>query len=795
MSARDYRLRVRNAADDAWEHTFTAFYRVPQAGGQRVYVLAGKTSSKPWICEIVDDAEDLTGALAEELGTHWRYTLLRRKADISVSIDGGAYTVQATGRITNIELAENQAVYRVTLSDERSIERSSQIFTYSDTTSVWPMRRITEAGNVVVWVEKARSNPITLIRLDEGFSWDFPLPEQARTEINADVKPGLSRLSASQVGSEAGSGSFHNLRIGFTSAAYAAPAAADTYEVVGFRVKSDGLLWSASSVLVTDEPVPAGEMITGVYVLDPDYDLNTSTKQYCVLFFPARLEDGYYVSRPPNRNVPLHIEGNVWDILEDIYTGVYGGETVEFDATQMAAMQADTRYPPNVTYRIDSGPVNMAKWVETHIYKPFLVVPLINTEGKLYPQPITLPDADTVPDVSALTVLDGSNVTAPITWRLATDNQITRASFRYERHYQNAYTTPYPQEYTGALDRMTAVEVVESHDDDVRIAQYGVHEHEVLLPHLGTELAALDDPDANTEHTEVWGKEFLNRFSDGAPTYTAMVDDTVTETIGDYLIIDADETFTPNAGVRAEKRLVQLMSREPTADGAKLELLDTGPYLGALTVPAVDIFNNVNDGRHMLRITISNLGTSQFELQMARGDYLPTVVWWNVAAGDDSTLDIGGLVSGEHYYARARTIGPQRTRSDWCVPDGASTDPYSAPTGVTATATNNEIALSWTNTHEELGVEVWYDTNTPIAPGTTATPYGTFQAGTDACNIDDGLATETLYYCGVRHVGPYGGVSSFGTDSDTTGATEGTLLAPDEIYIQIGTDVGTRTAP
>ena len=74
---RAYRLRIRNAADDAWEHTFTAFFKSPQVGGQRVYPLQGKTTSKPWICEIVDDSEDLTGALAESIDTHWRYTLLQ----------------------------------------------------------------------------------------------------------------------------------------------------------------------------------------------------------------------------------------------------------------------------------------------------------------------------------------------------------------------------------------------------------------------------------------------------------------------------------------------------------------------------------------------------------------------------------------------------------------------------------------------------------------------------------------------------------------------------------------------
>ena len=94
---------------------------------------------------------------------------------------------------------------------------------------------------------------------------------------------------------------------------------------------------------------------------------------------------------------------------------------------------------------------------------------------------------------------------------------------------------------------------------------------------------------------------------------------------------------------------------------------------------------------------------------------------------------------------------------------------------------------------EDLEVEVWYDTATPF-DADTATLWETFQKGTTSCTIS-GLSTSTLYYVYVFFRGPYGSLSTGGTDSDTTGASAGTLTAPDELFIQLGSNIGTRTAP
>jgi hypothetical protein len=273
----------------------------------------------------------------------------------------------------------------------------------------------------------------------------------------------------------------------------------------------------------------------------------------------------------------------------------------------------------------------------------------------------------------------------------------------------------------------------------------------------------------------------------------AHVDATVTESVGSLLVLDCDSLHTPNAGVRTGDRIVQVVSRELTPTGSILELLDMGPYLDAPSAPTVAIAQSATEPRHTLRCTLSNLSGLEYELQLARGT---ATDWFSIASGTATIIDVGGLASNTTYYARCRLIAPQRLRSEWSSEVNATTASYAAPTSVSATATDNELALTWSIPTESAGlnIEVWYDTVTPFST-TTATPFETFGPGTTGCTINDGLATETLYYCYVRFVDMYGGVSATASDSDTTGVAAGTLAAPDELHIERGTSYGTRTAP
>ena len=809
VTERTYRLRIRNAADDAWEHTFTKFAKPPVVGGQRVYPLQGKTTSKPWVCELVDNSLDITAALAEEIGgdtSHWRYTLLRRKADVSVADDGGAYTVLATARISNIELTENQGAYRISLEDERHIERNTEIFLYSNTTTVWPPGTNLSAGfyahghNILLAVtELAYSGPVSALRFDKGSRrWSG----NVQTAINGDVKDdGRTTITPGQVVD----GSFKNLRL---------HVGGNDYEVLAFAYETVNLHGGVTGNFNSTYPIPIGNKPAhdddpvGVFVIDSAHALSGTAYAAAYLYF-GRV--GYTGTKDdpddpevpqidpttsgitiegsaPTEDVPLHVEGNAWSVLADIYDGLYGGEVVAYDATQMAALQADDRFPPGMAWRV-TGSENMAKWVEQNIYKPLCCVPLISAAGEVYPQPLLLPDSGDIPDVSTLDVLSAANVTAPVTWRHESQDQITRISFAVPHRQTERYIlySGWDENYGGSLDRWKAGTGTRSFDS--RIDEFGIMETVIDLPTVYPETGPPDNTSGTHSFAETHASEWLNRFGDGPVYYRAECLASVTAVVGDYVVIDCDTLHTPNAGIRSESRLVQVISRSVTVAGVTLELLDAGPFLNALTDPSVAITQNANDPKHTIRVVLSNLGGWPYELQMAR---TTATDWYAIASGTAATVDVGGLRSGTTFYARARAIGPQRIRSGWCTRDAVSTQFYPPPTSVSATASNNSIALTWTN-GSDLPTEVWYDTVTPLDVD-TATPWETYPTDTTGCTID-ALDTTTLYYCFVRHRGPYGGYSFVASDSDTTGAGENTLTAPDELYIELGSSYGTRTSP
>jgi hypothetical protein len=784
---RVYRLRIRNTADDAWEHTFTTeIAKPPQVGQQTVRPLQGRTESRPWIIELVDASEAVTDVLVD---ANDRYDLLRRKADVSYADDGGAYTVLATGRISDISLAPNQALYRIELHDERLIERNSEIFTYSDTTKVWPPGTTLTGG---YWAHRneirikatheAYSAPIASLRLDNHYQNHWP--PGVRAAINDDVKGGKTTVTASGTPDAAGNGSFNYLRCRADGA---------DYEVMGFAYTNDQGE-DPSSFPVGSEPAHDDNMLF-VFVHDSANALSGLSNDEIYLYFPEATDDeGNPTGYAPTEDVPLHVEGQPFVMLQAIYDGVYGGQVVAYDSTAMTALQTDDRFPPNAGWRITKGPQNMAKWVEENIYRPFWTVPLIGPDGEVVPTPLLLTDATEVPNVDVLTALTAANVSAPVTWSLESREQVTRTVFNVALKKTKSAVdgSGIKSDYDGALDRYEDRLYAHKVEDDVRIGTTGAHVVELDYPVVYT----TTQPGATTgtvQWLDAFAWEWLDRLADGALYYTADVLSTVTEGVGDWLVLDADTLKIPNKDTRAGDRVVQVISRTEKTVGARLQLLDGGPKLQPLNTPTAAVAQNANDPKHTLRITVTGLDSgARAQIQMARSDTTPNDGdWWSVDATTDASLDVGGLRSGTKYYVRCRAIADHRIGSAWSTPSSATTQSLSPPTAVYCSATNTVIYTSWTNGEAGENTQVYFDTVSTFA--TTATHFETFVAGTTECNVE-GLATTTLYWVFVRHIDEYGGVSATDSDSATTGSTS-TLAAPDGITIISGSDVGTYTAP
>ena len=113
---KSYRLRLWNFTGSAVQWSFASnVLSAPTVGGQVVRPLDGRTETKPWIVNVIDTNDEVTSAIADDGG---RLVVMRRKADVQVSVDGAAYTTMATGRVTGLRItAKSPLVYEFEISD------------------------------------------------------------------------------------------------------------------------------------------------------------------------------------------------------------------------------------------------------------------------------------------------------------------------------------------------------------------------------------------------------------------------------------------------------------------------------------------------------------------------------------------------------------------------------------------------------------------------------------------------------------------------------------------------------
>jgi hypothetical protein len=124
-STKLFRARIWDSTEGAVEHTIaSSMVSVELFGGQVVRPLQGRTESQPWQLEVLDNDDYFTSKIADSGG---RMVLLRRLVDVQASENGGAYATVATGRLTDLQ--DHVSHYRLTIDDERVLERQSKIWT------------------------------------------------------------------------------------------------------------------------------------------------------------------------------------------------------------------------------------------------------------------------------------------------------------------------------------------------------------------------------------------------------------------------------------------------------------------------------------------------------------------------------------------------------------------------------------------------------------------------------------------------------------------------------------------
>jgi hypothetical protein len=684
-----YRIRVADAGASVVEGnvaltlTQADITETPILSGPSVEPLAGKTVSMPFSVRCITDSVLFTDS--------GRLTGLGRLAEIQRSVDGGAFVTIGTGRISHFAESARGGI-DVSVSDERWVERNSEIFRTTDTIQLHP------PGLAVAWNGKPAAGEATYVVLAVESNDLVKIGPQGetRTENMANVPEGLKRaLATDLVAPEDRDGSATNSAGNFTSLRFRSSSV--DYTVLSFRPllggASGGLTHTGLlGTLALNVPGGVGRLAQAwVYIESHGLSVGNT------------IDGRFYFSDfvQVNDHAPLHIGGatgiHPMVLLQDILDGDYGGEPVNYDSAAMAALQALSMRP--VWARI-TEPKDRAKWLEASLYAPHGVVPLVGTDLQLRPTSFWQPQDE---DPDTYTELGASGASG-LTWEHTSRDLVTVIAWKSQA------LIPLDDDAGGqAADFMDAEEQALTEIEHDNVATLGRIVREIKTDLMwDNHVFGWDRYVFGVAHA--LATELFHVFGDGAQRGRITVPDTAAVQVGDTVVLDQDtlKGYNPGTGARTGDRIVMLLGfSEMRPDATTFEFLDLGPDAQALDVPTVSVAQSVTD-LELIEVTISDVpvgATAIVEVEIAASP--PTTFTYVRAGVGNETVNFRVPNPTGNAYARAKSVQPGRISSDWGTDDVALT---AAPRiSATVRRTGTGVVVTWTALSNTAGVRTSYE--------------------------------------------------------------------------------------
>lgn len=771
MSALRYQVQVfeRDLVTVAFELE-AQLGSVPVVGGQVIRPAQGRTESRPWTIEVVDADGIITSHIGDpSTGRAWLHGRLVR---VRLSVDGGPWVTLDTGRLTGLTEGDGPGLYTIQVHDERWVERQALVFASGS-----PTMQIYPAGTLGIfrgspWAgdtrgEWKRTHMGAFGRMIAGIKLDHAGP------ISQETVDYIRNL----VTRRDDYGADNTARLPLYT------------ESLGFSDGGPSTEWGGEFPIVAiskseNDWVP-GQHGTGLDSFDPRKD------RFSLVFWVDTLgaiwRGGKHTARisapegPPTRDIPRHI-GLRKDFVSGPAAGIDPFELVEqlyvehgvrFNPTVLNALKH--RYPP-VSFR-PTKVEPLARWLEDHIYGPLLVAAFTDSEGRVAPRSIAMPMM-TQAEFDGLFEFNAGNLAEHPTWDHTSRDTVNVLNIEVEDYlYIDDERAKVDSDY--GLDRL-------KHIEDTIVLEHDTLEHvprsELTIQARGLWGAARDGV------IQTLAREMFDRFGDG-PIRGVMFGLRSTESVqpGDFVKINLETFPNPALNARGGVRIVQILSRIVHPDGFEFEFLDAGAALQPIPAPTIAVALNPDDPRHAVDVTISALAAgARATLQVSlTGDFSQIVRSVpNLSAG---LTTIGSLPSGSPIYVRAVATMPERIRGVWSSTQSVTTDPISAPTGLTASdITRHTAQLTWTPGGAAYGIEVlvrqgsappqWTDEHVVAVLDPGALRYGlTTLAG-------PGIA----HTAAVRHLDRFGGRSAVATRAITTTSAPATAPRPAGVAIATG---------
>jgi hypothetical protein len=678
------------------------------------------------------------------------------------------------------KMVDGQPAYDIVCADERMLEQTAVIFNTTNTTRLYPssphspyLPGTLNVPQASLHVRQRYPDPGKGVAGDQNYArvqfhtnhWR-PLTGGGWQAIVDDFKDNPPAPDSTTVGN------FNHLRLHVDGS---------TYQVVGFGLN----VFDINTFLppdLLDQTLPELQALQ-LWVIASSSELTYNTaygNAYLHMF-----------SAPPSEATPLHIggvSGIHWaQMLTNVYDGDYSNSDTLLPRYSTTATDTLKNEPGGlVRYRI-TGSARMGEWVENHLYRDYVAVPLLDSSGRIVPTSLRLPNS--TGDIGF--AFTASNLRDPHpTWNYTRSRAVTALQIKAitERgaigHGAEVGSAP----GDGIIAKASHSTI--THD---RVSRIGWHpltlDNPGIHPTLGGEPYTLNQYAAHVKN------EIFDRYGDGPVVGRFAALSTANGVKpGDWVSITLN-TY-PGSTARGLQRFVQILSKSVDPIGPTFEYLDGGHSLAQLTDPDIVLVNPPTRRKHEITARVGGVA-SRFELQIAASTgSIPASTsslwapWLTTASTSTGDYPVGRRQAGMQYWGRVRNTDVGRIRSNWSYTTTTGAVTSSGMTAPSAVAETDILAkqatLTWTLGESSYNVELMVDDSTS-ATLSTANRLELLPAGSKRYTLT-GLSANSTYLWGVRHRDAFGGVSAIDSttfETLTTASTANARNAPSMLAFSV----------
>lgn len=427
---------------------------------------------------------------------------------------------------------------------------------------------------------------------------------------------------------------------------------------------------------------------------------------------------------PPTKDQPFYFEGTGGQLLKNAYDGVYSriDPRIRYDAAVMDDLVENT---PVLRMKLTESVDNMFTWLQSNVYAPLGLAPVLNELGEISPISNQLPDSS-----ADLLVLDGDAIEKGAVWQHDINSAVSTVEFNYVRE---SVADVFDEKH-----RYTGVEITERQATAIETLLSGITEKTVTYSPVtvrvysdrnGQPLPAdlRDEVGARLAHARA--ADLLMRYRKGAarvPCRALAGHPSVKDArVGQWRRLQLSWLPDPDTGLRGCDRIVQIVGLKRTS-GALYDLVleDGGAALPPLACPTLGVPAIDAAGRIGVPITAIPAGaTARIEYAFGLGPPAANSPSWMLAGRASlapTTVYTGVIPSERTTWIRYRSEADVRQPSAWCGPVmvGPSNLPRIASASIVRVGDTGRVVVDFTTNLLTEAVEVYADVH---ELGTTAT--------------------------------------------------------------------------